>query len=45
MRLVALFAKDVIPTVCICPNTMDVIQGKYYQKFKDTACELKPYTP
>ena len=29
--------------VCICNNTKERVQGKFYQKLKDAACHLKPF--
>ena len=43
-----LFARDDVPPACICNNAQEMIQDKFYQKFKDAAChqkQLKPYTP
>ena len=36
-----LFARKGILPTCICDNAKEMVQGKYYQKFKDAACHLK----
>ena len=36
-----LLARDGVPSVCICDNVKEMIQGTLYQKLKDTACHLK----
>ena len=33
-----LFAWDGILLACICENAKEIIQGKFYQKLKDAAC-------
>ena len=46
--LLLLFARDGVPLACICDNAKEMIKGKFYQKLKDAACELKqlePHTP
>ena len=43
-----LFARDGLLPACICNNTKEMVQGKFYQKLKDVICHLKqlePYTP
>ena len=43
-----LFTRNGVPPACICNNAKETIQGKFYQKHKDTAYHLKqlePYTP
>ena len=43
-----LLAWDDVPPACICDNAKEIIQGKFHQKLKDAACQLKqlePYTP
>ena len=42
-----LFTWDGVPTACICNNAKKMIQGKFYQRIKDVACQFKqlePYT-
>ena len=37
-----------MPPAFICDNAKEMIQGKFYQKLKDAACQLnqlEPYTP
>ena len=46
--LLLLFARDGVPPACICNNAKEMVQGKFYLKLKDAACDLKqldPYTP
>ena len=43
-----LFAGDGVPPACICNNSKEMEQGKFHQKLKDAACQLKQlelYTP
>ena len=43
-----LFVRDGVPPTYICNNAKEMIQGKFSEKLKDTACHLKqfePYTP
>ena len=43
-----LFARNDVLPACICNNAKEILQGKFYQKLKDAACQLKqlePYTP
>ena len=42
-----LFARNGVPPAYIYDNANEKIQGKFYQKLKDAACQLKelePYT-
>ena len=46
--LLLLFARYEVLPACICNNAKKMIQGKFYQKLKDAACNLKqlePHTP
>ena len=36
-----LFTWDGVPLAYICNDTKDMIQGKFYQKVKDAAFQLK----
>ena len=43
-----LFARDAVPPACICYNSKEMVQGKFYKKLKDAACQIKqlePYNP
>ena len=42
------FVRDLVPPACRDNNTKEVIQGKFYQNWKDAAHQLKelgPYSP
>ena len=36
-----LLARDGVPSACLSDNSKEIIQGKFYQKLKDVACQLK----
>ena len=38
--LLLLFAWDGVTPACTCNNAKEMVQGKFYQKCKDTACHL-----
>ena len=43
-----LFVSNGVSPACTCDNAKEMVQGKFYQKLKDTAYhlnQLKPYTP
>ena len=41
MTLLLLFARDAVPSICICDDAKDIINGKLHQKLNDVACYLK----
>ena len=46
--LLLLFARDGVMSACMCNNLKEMVQGKSFQKLKNTACRLKqlePYPP
>ena len=40
--LLLLFMQDSVPPAFLFENAKNMIQGKFYQKLKDAACQLKP---
>ena len=43
--LTLLVAGNGILSACICEYAKEMIKGKFYQKFKDAACQLKQLEP
>ena len=37
------FGRDGVPPACMCENAKEMIQGKFYQKHKDAAYQLKQF--
>ena len=40
-----LFARDGVLPACTCNNAKEMVQGKFHQKLKNSACHLKQLDP